>query len=73
VVVDIDIHDARNTPDEKESSLFSLDYLDEMSKELPWDEDVCTELGDDYPIKFSAGLGEGGEMTYLLAPRIEND
>jgi proliferating cell nuclear antigen len=73
VVVDIDIHDARNTPDETESSLFSLDYLDEMSKELPSDEDVRVELGDDYPIKMSAELGEEGEMTYLLAPRIEND
>jgi len=44
-----------------------------MSKELPSDEDVRVELGDDYPIKMSAGLGEEGEMTYLLAPRIENE
>jgi len=73
VTVDIDTIDGRGIPDEKESSLFSLDYLDAMSKELPKDEDVRVELGDDYPIKFSAGLGEEGEMTYLLAPRIENE
>jgi proliferating cell nuclear antigen len=59
--------------EEDAESLFSLDYLDDMSKELPSDEDVRVELGDDYPIKFTAGLGEEGEMTYLLAPRIENE
>jgi proliferating cell nuclear antigen len=59
--------------EEDVESLFSLDYLDAMSKELPSDEDVCTELGDDYPIKMTAELGEEGEMTYLLAPRIENE
>jgi proliferating cell nuclear antigen len=73
VSVDMPFGDVYDAADEKESSLFSLDYLDAMSKELPSDEDVCTELGDDYPIKFSADLGEEGGMTYLLAPRIEND
>jgi proliferating cell nuclear antigen len=59
--------------DETQSSLFSLDYLNEMSKELPKDGVVTVELGDDYPIKFGAELCEHGEMTYLLAPRIENE
>jgi len=73
VVVDMPFGDVYNPADEEESSLFSLDYLDEMAKELPSDEDVRVELGDDYPIKFTTGLGEEGEMTYLLAPRIENE
>jgi len=59
--------------DSAQSSLFSLDYLTEMSKNLPKDGEVTVELGDDYPIKFGAELCEEGEFTYLLAPRIENE
>jgi len=73
VSVDMPFGDVYDAADEEESSLFSLDYLDGMAKELPQGKDVSVELGDDYPIKMTTGLGEEGEMTYLLAPRIENE
>jgi len=73
VSVDMDTVDGRDIPDDEEASLFSLDYLDAMAKGLPKDSDVTVELGDDYPVKMTAELAEYGEMTYLLAPRIENE
>lgn len=73
VSVDMPFGDVYDAADEPEASLFSLDYLDAMAKELPKDSDVTVELGDDYPVKVTAPLAEYGEMTYLLAPRIENE
>lgn len=55
-------------------SLFSLDYLESMSKAIPGDAPVSMEIGVDYPVKMYFDISDGrGEVTYLLAPRIENE
>lgn len=55
-------------------SLFSLDYLESMSKAIPSDAQVRMEVGTDYPVKLDFELSGGeAEVTYLLAPRIENE
>jgi proliferating cell nuclear antigen len=55
-------------------SLFSLDYLKDMNKAIPKDAEVRMELGEEFPVKMHFEIAEGlGEVTYMLAPRIQND
>jgi proliferating cell nuclear antigen len=55
-------------------SLFSLDYLNDLSKSLGKSESVSIDLGTDYPVKFNFNIAGGnGSVTYLLAPRIESE
>ena len=62
------------TGGEKAESLFSLDYLDSMAKAIPNDAAVDVEVGDDYPVKMNFDVAGGdAHVTYLLAPRIENE
>jgi len=62
------------TGGENAESLFSLDYLDSMAKAIPNDAAVAVEVGDDYPVKMNFDVAGGdAKVTYLLAPRIENE
>ena len=55
-------------------SLFSLDYLKDMNKAIPNDGEVTIELGEEFPVKLHFEIAEGnGEVTYMLAPRIQSD
>jgi proliferating cell nuclear antigen len=55
-------------------SLFSLDYLKDMNKAIPSDAEVTVELGEEFPVKLHYDIAEGlGEVTYMLAPRIQSD
>ncbi len=55
-------------------SLFSLDYLADMNKAIPGDAEVRMELGEEFPVKLHFEIAEGnGNVTYMLAPRIQND
>ena len=55
-------------------SLFSLDYLKDMNKAIPSDAEVRIELGEEFPVKLHYEFGEGmGQVTYMLAPRIQSD
>jgi proliferating cell nuclear antigen len=54
-------------------SLFSLDYLLDMSKSISKAAEVNLEMGIDYPLRASFKLGQSVEINYLLAPRIEQE
>jgi proliferating cell nuclear antigen len=55
-------------------SLFSLDYLSDMNKAIPKDAEVTVELGEEFPVKMHFEVAEGqGQVTYMLAPRIQSD
>ncbi|MDS0295882.1 DNA polymerase sliding clamp [Halogeometricum luteum] len=55
-------------------SLFSLDYLKDMNKAIPKDAEVTMELGEEFPVKLHYRIAEGqGNVTYMLAPRIQSD
>ncbi len=55
-------------------SLFSLDYLKDMNKAIPSDAEVTVELGEEFPVKLHYNFAEGaGNVTYMLAPRIQSD
>ncbi|MBN1324584.1 MAG: DNA polymerase sliding clamp [Methanotrichaceae archaeon] len=53
-------------------SLFSLDYLSDMSKSIGKASQVTLELGVDYPLRIGFQVGPV-EVNYLLAPRIEQE
>jgi len=60
-----------NTP-ESMRSLFSLDYFSSMIKAIGGKGDVKIFLGKEYPMKMVFSIANGnGDVTYLLAPRIE--
>jgi proliferating cell nuclear antigen len=55
-------------------SLFSLDYLKDMNKAIPKDAEVTVELGEEFPVKLHFDIAEGqGNVTFMLAPRIQSD
>ncbi len=54
-------------------SLFSLDYLEDMSKSIGKAGEVTLEMGIDYPLRVNFKLGGSVEINYLLAPRIEQE
>lgn len=63
-VIDIDAGEA--------DSLFALDYLKSMQKPIGKNDEISMELGEEFPMKFHTQYAEGGEVTYMLAPRIDS-
>ena len=44
-----------------------------MSRAIPGDAEVTMELGEEFPVKLHFDIAEGqGEVTFMLAPRIQN-
>jgi proliferating cell nuclear antigen len=59
---------------EEVRSLFPLDYFSNMVKAISTAQLVTMRMGNDYPVKMEFSIAEGnGEVTYLLAPRIESE
>lgn len=59
---------------ERTKSLFSLDYFSNLVKAADGSEAIQLSLGSDYPVRIEFDIAEGnGHVTYLLAPRIENE
>lgn len=57
----------------KAYGLYSLDYLQEISRAIPNDVDIHLELGEEMPLKLQYQIAEdNGRVTFGLAPRIEN-
>jgi len=56
------------------SSMYSLQYLTDMSKPISNDAAVTLDVGDEYPLRITFTFAEdSGVVTYMLAPRIEED
>jgi proliferating cell nuclear antigen len=55
-------------------SRFSLGYLGDMNSAIPTDGEVTIELGEEFPVKLHFEIADGtGAVTYLVAPRIDNE
>jgi proliferating cell nuclear antigen len=55
-------------------SLFPLDYFSNIFKAIGTASVVTMHMGNDYPVKLEFSVAhEKGEVTYLLAPRIESE
>lgn len=53
-------------------SLFSLVYLDEVTRAIPSGTDVALRLGEDCPVRFEYGFADGdGTVETLVSPRIQ--
>ena len=60
--------------DQEFESLFSLDYMKDISKPMPKDSEVTISHGSEMPAKFEWEFSEGhGEVMAMLAPRIKTD
>jgi proliferating cell nuclear antigen len=63
---------ARHETSESVRSLFSLDYLDDLTG--PMAGDVTVRLGEEFPVKLHWTFADGaGEVTNMLAPRVQSD
>jgi len=59
---------------EAEHSLLSLDYVKDLLKPIDDDTEVTIELGTEFPVKWHYEFATGhGEVTSMLAPRIQSD
>ena len=55
-------------------SMFPIDYLRKMSKGGKMADSATLSLGKDYPLKLELKDADGSfELSYVLAPRIENE
>ncbi len=55
-------------------SLFSLDYLTDISKIAGKTGEVSIDIGKDYPLKVRFKIAENhGDVSYMLAPRVESE
>jgi proliferating cell nuclear antigen len=60
--------------DEAAESLFSLDYLKDMSRAMDTDAEVSLLLGSEMPVKLRYSRNSGFvEVVYMLAPRIQSE
>jgi proliferating cell nuclear antigen len=60
--------------DEAAESLFSLDYLKDMSRAMDTDAEVSLLLGSEMPVKLRYSLSNGHVgVVYMLAPRIQSE
>lgn len=57
----------------KQRSLFPTDYLTNMVRSLAPFQAMNIHLGTDLPMRMEGKSNSGVQVTYLLAPRIEND
>lgn len=69
----LDQHELEELEAAKAYGLYSLDYLQEISRAIPSDVDVYLELGEELPLKLQYEIAdENGRVTFGLAPRIES-
>ncbi len=55
------------------SSMFSLDYLSSMVKAKKLSDTVELRLGDDFPMRLNFEVPEKARLSFVLAPRIEEE
>jgi len=58
---------------EKVKSMFPLDYLKKIMKASKLSEETTISLGNDYPMKVDFRVIDKVNLSFILAPRIENE
>ncbi|HUY00856.1 MAG TPA: proliferating cell nuclear antigen (pcna) [Candidatus Deferrimicrobium sp.] len=73
--VTIEVEDFIDRPSvkEKQSSMYSLEYLADIIKASSFAGTVNIEFSSEMPIKFEFPIDPEGKITYLLAPRVEEE
>jgi len=57
---------------ENSSSIYSIDYLKKMTKSSTFSDDVKLNFSSDYPLKLDFRAINQCQLSFILAPRIEN-
>jgi len=58
--------------EESVQALYTLDYFLDITRTVPGGTELTCKYGDEFPIKMTYDFADGyGEMTIMLAPRIE--
>lgn len=65
-LLDADVHGAP-------SSLFSLEYFDDVSGPIPSDAPVSVQIGSEMPTKIRYSLSDGVSVVSMIAPRISKE
>ena len=73
--VTVEVEDFIETPKvkEKQTSIYSLEYLADIAKASSVSGTVSIEFSSEMPIKFEFPLDNDGKISYLLAPRVEEE
>lgn len=72
--LDSDHHSLQALDPASVSSIYSLDYFDDIRKGVPDDISVEMELGEEFPTRLHFEyLGGNASVAYTIAPRIEED
>jgi len=75
--VDLEIDDAlidgELAGDDQTESIFSLEYLTDITRPIGSDSAVSIDLGSEMPVKLHFGMGDDINVSAMVAPRIQGD
>lgn len=57
---------------EKSKSIYAVDYLKKIAKSSKISDTVSMKLSKDYPVRLDYKALDKGQLSFILAPRIEN-
>jgi len=73
LVIDDTLIDGELTSDDQTESLFSLEYLTDITRPIGSDSAVTVDLGSEMPVKMHFGMGDDIDVEAMIAPRIQGD
>jgi monomeric archaeal DNA polymerase sliding clamp len=68
-----DLDEGQLEADDPVASMFSLGYLNDLTKPIPNDAAVRLRLGDEFPVRFRYSFESDVDCQCLVAPRIQGD
>jgi len=71
--IDDTLIDGELTGDDQTESLFSLEYLNDITRPIGSDTAVTVDLGSEMPVKMHFGMGDDIDVEAMVAPRIQGD
>jgi len=71
--IDDTLIDGELTGDDQTESLFSLEYLTDITRPIGNDSAVTVDLGSEMPVKLHFGMGDDIDVEAMIAPRIQGD
>jgi len=71
--IDDTLIDGELTSDDQTESLFSLEYLNDITRPIGSDTAVTVDLGSEMPVKLHFGMGDDINVSAMVAPRIQGD
>jgi proliferating cell nuclear antigen len=73
LAIDDALIDGELTGDDQTESIFSLEYLNDITRPIGSDSAVTVDLGSEMPVKLHFGMGDDIDVEAMVAPRIQGD